>query len=177
MFVESTYPNLVGKVCFASVSEKIVDAISELAPSVLGALRKDYATHSKLNKMGSSHGGRPEQYLAAHVVMHDTSAHDLLEYSQSVEPVATGTLISFGGRPERIFHAARTLCNDQVQVARINTAQFLTRHGTPPYYRAMGGEPSLEEVMKHGFDIKTVTDTSALKDFKHFVRFESGVAL
>lgn len=148
------------------------------------ALENNPKVAEKLMKKGAKHGGDALAYTAVHFAFQDTDNLEL----QPVDPSAPAqeraeTIISIGCQQERTFYMARMAMRDVAAEADgmiDKTAQIFTKHVSPPYYVARGGEPLLAEGIdpKGRYDffgenaidgLPAVGDEAARRDIRHFI--------
>ncbi len=123
----------------------------------------------KLLQKGAKHGGDAVVYAAAHCAFQDT---DQLELSalmaDSPDQVQAERIISVGCEQERTFYAARMAMRQlAVSIDLVPTAQIFTKHISPPYFMARGGEQGLEHALIHGMDMSLAGDISTVRDLTH----------
>lgn len=92
----------------------------------------------ELAKSAARRGTRYEEYVGAHLAL-----HDMVDVVESVrgydsDPVSEAeTIVSIGAESERRFYMARHLCRSALHLASHNmvedTAQLFTKHVYPPY--------------------------------------------
>jgi hypothetical protein len=121
-----------------------------LERAVAEVLSAETDISQKLSAYAKSRGSSFTQYVAAHVLMHDTNP--------TLQPLFEGGLagndtrvISIGAQSERPFYLARMACQRARLLpmeAQVATGQLFTRHLIPPYMSCREGEPTLisEEV-------------------------------
>ncbi len=167
--IRRTSPELEDKILHASdvYSEPTFGSIGDTVEQVFG---DNPELGAILSRKGEKHGGDSIAYAAAHVVFQDT---DRLELSpllaNSVDQVKAERIVSIGCLQERNFYLARMAVRELVDLPdQLNTAQIFTRHVSPPYFRARGGEPSLREACASGFTLTEVSDLAAARDLRHF---------
>lgn len=153
-------PELEGRISHASDTPHDTDAFLDAVHQAYGM---DATLATKMQSKGAKHGGDANRYTAAHFAFQDTDDLEL-DVIVGVPQENSDTIISVGCQQERNFYLARMGMRACIQPT-IDTAQIFTRHLTPPYYTARGGETLLGSAL----DIESVTDPSARRDLLHYL--------
>ncbi len=169
MLITSFHPTLRDRTLFAEdTPSDLIDKIEPVAGRVLESDTKDMRT---LRERGQTHAGDHRTYTAAHLVYQDTRALELRPlFIREPAPVTPDRIVSIGSQKEREFYAARMAIRQQLEgVELLPTAQLFTRHVTPPYFTARGGEQSIDDALMNGVDMQHCTDLGSLRDLTHFM--------
>lgn len=145
----------------------LIDTPSSIDAELSGAVQEILATHTDvaepLLKAANRRQGDAAAYVAAHLVMHDSSPMLLPLDPMSQEARPAKRIISIGAQSERMFYAARMTCRQAGVLpdgAIAETGQLFTRHVLPPYLHCrQGGEPTLDDYYDrtrpaHAFDTR-----------------------
>jgi hypothetical protein len=159
------FPDLESRVLHAIDTDIDTDRYTDLVRSTFD---RDTEIATRLLAKGSKHGGDSVSYVAAHYAFQDTDDLRLDPITQGApDQVSADRIVSVGCGQERTFYRARMGMRALLQ-SDITTAQVFTKHTTPPYYTARGGEPSLDE----GASLTTldsIGDPAARRDIAHFL--------
>lgn len=166
LHIAGTFPNLQKKILHAEDKQLDTDRHIPLA-QLMFSQHSDLA--EKLLAKGSKHGGDATAYVAAHFAFQDTDLLQLEPLShEAPRQVSAERIVSIGCQQERLFYAARMGMRALSScVEMVETAQLFTRHITPPYFVARGGEQSLEDALQNGVDINLARDPSSHRDITH----------
>jgi hypothetical protein len=169
--VGRAFPQLEGSVLHAEDTE--LD-LSPFTPIAKQAFAQNPDVARRLLQKGSKHGGDATRYASAHFAFQDTDILELEALGVGVEQTRAERIVSIGCQQERNFYLARMAMRDiavetDIKPLMVDSAQVFTRHLTPPYFTALGGEPSITETSFGALDPDTVGDTAARRDIAHFL--------
>lgn len=160
------FPDLEGKVLHATDTPLDTDTYTDLVEE---ALEAQPALASKLLSKGPKHGGSSIRYAAAHYAFQDTDHLQLEAIGQGPDQQTSERILSVGSLQERLFYSVR-MGMRAVQAAEtemLPTAQLFTKHVSPPYFMARGGEPALASTLDSSV-LADVGDDAARRDLEHF---------
>lgn len=160
------FPDLAGKVLHATDTPLNTDAYTDLVEE---ALEAQPALANKLLSKGPKHGGNSIRYAAAHYAFQDTDQLQLEAISQGPDQQSSERILSVGSLQERLFYSVR-MGMRALQAAEteiLPTAQLFTKHVSPPYFMARGGEPALGSELDPSV-LVDVGDDAARRDLEHF---------
>lgn len=170
--IDESFPDLAHRVLHAQDSPMETNQFAVLAQS---ALDNNPAIARKLLAKGSKHGGDALHYTAAHFAFQDTDNLVLDPVlGNSPEQLPADRIISVGCMQESTFYMARMAMRAAAagEISMVSSAQVFTRHLTPPYYIARGGEPRLVDVAMADLpeiNLMTVGDIPARRDLAHLI--------
>ncbi len=176
-YVEEFFPKIANRVVFledapvkpgAPIATEL-DRLATLAGTHLPELLKEKIT----SKAKGTRDGASMRYAAAHLLMHDTNMSDLLVpiNGNPVDAYIPRAIISTGGRQEADFNLTRFHLRQYAGDAyQLPTVQFLTKHGSAPYYPAREGDISLRDVVSGHINPRGVAsiDKHAQLDIAYF---------
>ena len=160
-------PEMHGRVLHAEDTELDLEPFIALSQSVLQC---DSDQSTKLSTKGTKHGGDSQQYAAAHCAFQDTDRLALRPLLlDSPEQVSAQRILSVGCQQERLFYMARMAMREVApeSIELVPTSQVFTKHVSPPYFMARGGEQTLEHAMLHGVNLDLTQDVAAHRDLRH----------
>lgn len=164
--LQHTMPDMLERTIFAH--DIATPATEELEPLVEQALLDDPVLRQILSNKGAKHNGDFVAYGAAHVAYQDTGRLEL----DSPDQVSAKRIISVGGQSERPFFALRQAVRGLMPEDDLAPAlQVFTRHVSPPYYPARGGEPLLDDVIARRELVFSAPDPAARRDLQHLSAF------
>ncbi len=170
--IDRRFGDRVGRVLHASDTPFDLAPFAPLAEQVFTRGGKFVA---ELVRKQPKHKGDPIRYTSAHFAFQDTSELELAAFSISApDQIAAERIVSIGCGQERNFYLARMAMRGMADGSgltplMVDSAQIFTRHQTPPYFVAHGGEPALTEATLETLDVDTVRDPSARRELAHFV--------
>ncbi|HUY85255.1 MAG TPA: hypothetical protein VMU97_01940 [Candidatus Dormibacteraeota bacterium] len=156
------------------VSEDLENAVEDILKSEPD-LQKVFTVSAK------SRDGNHANYVAAHVLMHDTNPllqpFDPLSFEDFADD-DRNRVISIGAQSERPFYLARMACrraNLLPADMQVVTGQLFTKHVIPPYLTCREGEPLLQEnCINTALDIPAFHPVASIERDLAFLR--SGLA-
>ncbi len=165
------HPELEHRVLHAEDTPMELEHFAEIADQ---ALRQNPHITQKLLAKGAKHGGNPARYASAHFAFQDTDTLVLEPlHNQGPAQACAERIVSIGCQQERTFYLARMAMRSAAfdyEMPLISTAQVFTKHLTPPYFVARGGEPLLGEADFSSLQLDAVGDPGARRDLVHFVQ-------
>lgn len=163
------FPDLQSRVLHAVDTELDTDRYVDF---VQATFDRDTDLATKLLAKGNKHSGDSVRYVAAHYAFQDTDDLVLAPLTANApSQVSAERIVSVGCGQERIFYRARMGMRALLQ-SDITTAQIFTKHSTPPYYMARGGEPSLIEGATLA-TLDSIGDISARRDIDYLLNIDN----
>ncbi len=164
LHIQACLPDVAAKVLHAEDTPVELEEITTCAGLALANSDIGF----QLQKKGTKHGGDAVIYAAAHTKFQDTDHLVLNPLVSGPVQARAERIISIGCQQERTFYAARIAIRPLLAAETlVDTAQIFTRHLTPPYFEALGGEQSLESALLHGVDLNMARDLSTQRDLLH----------
>lgn len=130
----------------------------ELEQAVGDVLETEPNITKRLDASAKARGSNFTQYVAAHVLMHDTNPL-LIPLSGDKKAKEAARVISIGAQSERTFYLARMACRiarllpENSQVA---TGQLFTRHVIAPYMSCREGESTLSQPISTNHPVPSI---------------------
>jgi hypothetical protein len=173
MHAMAFFPALVPKLLHAE--DKPID-LHDFVPAAERVFEADTAISANLGRKGTKHGGDALVYAAAHSAFQDTDRLQLQPLLADMPAqTAAERIVSVGCQQERVFYLTRMAMREHLTVDLVDTAQLFTRHHTPPYFMARGGEQLLSDALANGVDMQQCYDTTARRDLNQFIASVQGV--
>lgn len=158
-YIKKFHPDLTPYVSFAddqgftdgiAVREDFHSFVQKLCARLPSDLQQPLLTMGN----GKSDSNESAFYAALHVFVHEgyISSLDFRPLSDKAPDFSDPLIVSFGGAPEKIFHAIRkTLLPNANEVEGfrvLDTAQYITKHTVPPYILLPSYDLSLCDALK-----------------------------
>lgn len=147
-FAEMTSRVLDGR----AVARHLVDPVEPIdidLHAIAEAIHRTPTSAREKLLRASSERGDLFQYVAAHILLHDTAVALPPLRTADAGPIMPKRIISIGAQSERPFYLTRMTFRETGspipgQVAE--TAQLFTKHVLPPYYMCREGEPHINQL-------------------------------
>lgn len=149
----------------------------DLGGSVQEVLARHPNIAQPLEAAASRRGGNVGDYVAAHLIMHDTNPQLAPLSPMNPEAKLARRIISIGAQSERIFYMARFACREAGVMPNnttLETGQLFTKHVLPPYLHCrQGGELTLDDYYDYARPIPAFDAEHPVPSVKRDLQFLS----